>query len=115
VVNLGRYIDRPAGELSYGRKRALEIATTIALDPQVMLLDEPMAGMGVEDVAVVTDVIREAARNKTVVMVEHNLKVVRDLCERVTVLQRGEVLAEGDYDEISNNEQVRSAYMGSGQ
>jgi branched-chain amino acid transport system ATP-binding protein len=74
-----------------------------------------MAGMGVEDVAVVTDVIREAARNKTVVMVEHNLKVVRDLCERVTVLQRGEVLAEGDYDEISNNEQVRSAYMGSGQ
>lgn len=115
TVNLETYFDRPAGELSYGRKRALEIATTIALDPEVMLLDEPMAGMGVEDVAVVSDVIREAARNKTVVMVEHNLKVVKDLCQRVTVLQRGEVLVEGTYDEISGNELVRSAYMGSGQ
>jgi branched-chain amino acid transport system ATP-binding protein len=112
TVGLDTYVDRPAGELSYGRKRALEIATTIALDPQVMLLDEPMAGMGVEDVAVVTDVIREAARDKTVVMVEHNLKVVKDLCQRVTVLQRGQVLVEGSYDEISENEQVRIAYMG---
>ncbi|TFZ02933.1 ABC transporter ATP-binding protein [Ramlibacter henchirensis] len=115
TVNLHGYFDRPAGELSYGRKRALEIATTIALEPQVMLLDEPMAGMGLEDVAVVADVIREAARDKTVVMVEHNLKVVKDLCERVTVLQRGQVLVEGGYDEISENAQVRSAYMGSEQ
>lgn len=112
-VNLGAYYDRPAGELSYGRKRALEIATTIALEPEVMLLDEPMAGMGAEDVAVISDVIRQAARNKTVVMVEHNLKVVKDLCQRVTVLTRGEVLAEGDYREISENEKVRAAYMGS--
>ena len=112
-VNLLKYHDTLAGQLSYGRKRALEIATTIALDPQIMLLDEPMAGMGVEDVAVISEVIREAARDKTVVMVEHNLKVVKDLCERITVLQRGEVLADGSYDEISENPQVRSAYMGS--
>lgn len=102
-----------AADLSYGRKRALELATTLALEPEVMLLDEPMAGLGREDIHRVTELIREAAKGRTVVMVEHNLKVVSALADRVTVLARGRVLAEGGYDEVAANAQVRSAYMGS--
>jgi branched-chain amino acid transport system ATP-binding protein len=103
---------RLAGDLSYGRKRVLEIATTLALDPKVLLLDEPMAGMGHEDVGVVSNIIRSIAANRAVLMVEHNLTVVADLCDWITVLQRGEILAAGDYATVSQDERVKVAYMG---
>ena len=112
-LGLGRWRDTRAADLSYGRKRVLEIATTLALDPKVLLLDEPMAGMGGEDVATVADIIRDVARDRGVLMVEHNLSVVADLCHRVTVLQRGEILASGDYATVSRDPDVRTAYMGS--
>lgn len=99
-------------DLPYGRKRALEIATTLALDPQVMLLDEPTAGMGHEDVDRVTRLIREVARGRTVLMVEHNMSVVAGISDVITVLQRGAILAEGDYASVSNDPAVREAYMG---
>lgn len=102
----------PAAELPYGRKRALEIATTLALEPEMLLLDEPMAGMGQEDVARVSELIRQVAAERTVLMVEHNLSVVKDLSSTITVLQRGEILAEGDYKTVSENEAVIEAYMG---
>ena len=104
--------DTRAADLSYGRKRVLEIATTLALDPQVLLLDEPMAGMGQEDVRMVAEIIRDVAQSRAVLMVEHNLKVVADLCHQVTVLQRGEILTSGDYRTVSQDERVRVAYMG---
>ncbi|MCO4319461.1 ABC transporter ATP-binding protein [Phyllobacterium sp. 21LDTY02-6] len=104
--------NRLAADLSYGRKRVLEIATTLALEPKVLLLDEPMAGMGHEDVHHVSDLIRDVARDRAVLMVEHNLKVVADLCDQVTVLQRGEILTSGDYRTVSRDERVRVAYMG---
>ncbi|MBV8764079.1 MAG: ABC transporter ATP-binding protein [Hyphomicrobiales bacterium] len=112
-VNLSEFQDTPAGELAYGRKRALEIATTLALDPEVLLLDEPMAGIGREELPRIIDLVRQVAKGRTVVMVEHNLSVVANLCDRVTVLQRGEILAEGSYAEVSADERVRTAYMGS--
>mgnify|MGYP003700937717 FL=1 len=98
--------------MSYGRKRALEIATTLALDPELMLLDEPTQGMGHEDVEMVTQLIRKVSANRTILMVEHNLGVVSSLCDTITVLQRGAVLAEGSYDEVANNPRVKEAYMG---
>lgn len=101
-----------AVELPYGRKRALEIATTLALDPEVLLLDEPTQGLAHEDVDRVKDLIRKLAAERTVLMVEHNMGVVSDLCNVITVLQRGVVLAEGSYAEISSNPQVLEAYMG---
>jgi len=101
-----------ADELPYGRKRALELAATLALEPKVLLLDEPMAGMGVEDIARASEMIRQAARGRTVLMVEHNLSVVADLCDVITVLARGEVLAEGDYAAVSQNPRVVEAYLG---
>ncbi|CAM3907725.1 ABC transporter ATP-binding protein [Bordetella tumulicola] len=101
-----------AGELPYGRKRALELATTFALDPDIVLLDEPMAGLGIEDVNRVADLIAEHASDKTIVMVEHNLKVVERLSNIVTVLCRGEVLAEGSYDDVAADERVLQAYIG---
>jgi branched-chain amino acid transport system ATP-binding protein len=103
---------RPAGELSYGRKRALELATTLALDPEMLLLDEPMAGMGAEDVARTAALVRRVAQGRTVLMVEHNLKVVADLSDTITVLEAGRVLAEGDYDTVSRDPRVKRAYMG---
>jgi branched-chain amino acid transport system ATP-binding protein len=112
LVGLEDASNRMAGDLSYGRKRVLEIATTLALDPKVLLLDEPMAGMGHEDVGMVSDIVRTVARDRAVLMVEHNLTVVADLCDWITVLQRGEVLAAGDYDTVSRDERVRTAYMG---
>ncbi|SEI15811.1 amino acid/amide ABC transporter ATP-binding protein 1, HAAT family [Rhizobium tibeticum] len=112
-VGLSKERDAIAADLSYGRKRVLEIATTLALDPRVLLLDEPMAGMGHEDVGVVSALIREVARDRAVLMVEHNLSVVADICQQVTVLQRGEILAEGDYATVSADARVRQAYMGS--
>jgi branched-chain amino acid transport system ATP-binding protein len=111
-VGLDDARDRLAGDLSYGRKRVLEIATTLALDPKVLLLDEPMAGMGHEDVGTVSEIIRAVAKDRAVLMVEHNLTVVADLCHWITVLQRGEILAAGDYDTVSSDERVRIAYMG---
>jgi branched-chain amino acid transport system ATP-binding protein len=114
AVGLTAFEHAIAVELPYGRKRALEIATTLALDPEVMLLDEPTAGMTHEDVERISALIRRVAQNRTVVMVEHNLSVVADLCERITVLQRGEILAEGDYAAVSRNPDVVQAYMGSG-
>ncbi|MEX0923239.1 MAG: ABC transporter ATP-binding protein [Rhodovibrionaceae bacterium] len=113
-VGLEDASDHLAVELPYGRKRAVEIATTLALDPELMLLDEPMAGMGHEDIGRVSELIRQVARNRTVLMVEHHLDVVADLSDKITVLQRGSVLAEGTYDEVSNNPEVREAYMGTG-
>jgi branched-chain amino acid transport system ATP-binding protein len=112
AVNLSAYRDLPATELPYGRKRALEIATTLALDPAMLLLDEPMAGMGHEDIGRISDLIRRIAKNRTVLMVEHNLNVVADLCDRVTVLARGEILADGSYATVSADPRVREAYMG---
>lgn len=112
TVGLSKERDVVAADLSYGRKRVLEIATTLALDPKVLLLDEPMAGMGQEDVSVIADLIREVARTRAVLMVEHNLSVVANICHHVTVLQRGEILAEGNYETVSNDPRVRVAYMG---
>jgi branched-chain amino acid transport system ATP-binding protein len=112
AVGLTGHAGDMAADLSYGRKRVLEIATTLALEPRVLLLDEPMAGMGHEDVAQVSELISRVARDRAVLMVEHNLKVVADLCDEIVVLQRGEIIAEGDYATVSNNPQVREAYMG---
>ncbi len=111
-LGLTPYLHTRAADLSYGRKRVLEIATTLALDPQVLLLDEPMAGMGQEDVHMVADIIREVAKDRAVLMVEHNLSVVADICHHVTVLQRGEIIASGDYETVSRDPRVRTAYMG---
>jgi branched-chain amino acid transport system ATP-binding protein len=103
-----------AAELPYGRKRALEIATTLALEPELLLLDEPMAGLGREDIARISALVRDLAKSRTVLMVEHNLSVVADLSDVITVLTRGRVLAEGSYAEVSENAEVREAYMGTG-
>jgi branched-chain amino acid transport system ATP-binding protein len=103
-----------AGELPYGRKRALEIATTLALEPEMMLLDEPMAGMGHEDIGRISDLIRRVSANRTVLMVEHNMSVVAELSDTITVLQRGEILAEGPYSTVSRDPAVIEAYMGTG-
>jgi branched-chain amino acid transport system ATP-binding protein len=112
AVGLSPFEHTVAVELPYGRKRALEIATTLALDPERMLLDEPTAGLAHEDVERIAALIGRVAQDRTVLMVEHNLSVVANLCHHITVLQRGEILAEGDYATVSQNEQVRVAYMG---
>jgi branched-chain amino acid transport system ATP-binding protein len=114
AVGVEGYAELAAVELPYGRKRALEIATTLALDPEVLLLDEPMAGMGAEDIERTSQLIRRVAKQRTVLMVEHNLSVVADLSDRLTVLARGEVLAEGEYAQVSKDPQVIEAYMGTG-
>ena len=111
-VGLDALCDRKAAELPYGRRRALELATTLALEPELLLLDEPMAGMGHEDVARTAALIRRVAKDRTVLMVEHNLSVVADLSDRITVLARGEILAEGDYGQVSQDPAVIEAYMG---
>ena len=114
AVGLLEFADVLAGELSYGRKRSLEIATTLALDPEVMLLDEPMAGMAQEDVGRIAALIKKVSSNRTILMVEHNLSVVADLSDFITVLARGRVLAEGDYATVSKDERVIEAYIGVG-
>jgi branched-chain amino acid transport system ATP-binding protein len=113
-VGLGTFLEAKAVELPYGRKRALEIATTLALEPEMLLLDEPTAGMGHEDIERISALIKAVAANRTVLMVEHNLSVVANLCDVITVLTRGRVLAEGDYESVSANPEVREAYMGVG-
>jgi branched-chain amino acid transport system ATP-binding protein len=114
AVGLSDFEETVAVELPYGRKRALEIATTLALDPEMMLLDEPTAGMTHEDVDRIAALIKRVATNRTVLMVEHNLSVVSTLSDHITVLARGEVLAEGDYRSVSTNPKVVEAYMGAG-
>jgi branched-chain amino acid transport system ATP-binding protein len=111
-VDLGSFADTQTVDLPYGRKRALEIATTLALEPEMMLLDEPTQGMGHEDIGRVTALIKRVSAGRTILMVEHNLSVVANLCDTITVLQRGAVLAEGDYETVSNNPQVLEAYVG---
>jgi len=112
AVGLSTYARTLAVELPYGRKRALEMATTLALDPEMMLLDEPTAGMTHEDVERITELIRTMAVNRTVLMVEHNLSVVSTLSDHITVLARGQVLAQGDYATVSKNPDVVQAYLG---
>lgn len=114
AVGLAGFAALPAASLPYGRKRALEIATTLALEPEMLLLDEPTSGLGQEDIGRITALIRDAARERTVLMVEHNLSVVADLSNVITVLTRGRVLAEGDYRAVSANPEVIEAYMGTG-
>jgi branched-chain amino acid transport system ATP-binding protein len=111
-VGLTEYVHTTAGLLSYGRKRALEIATTLALDPEMMLLDEPTAGMTHEDVDRIVDLIKRIRTGRTILMVEHNLSVVEGLCDTITVLTRGRILAEGDYAAVSQNPEVIAAYLG---
>ncbi|SOC82754.1 branched-chain amino acid transport system ATP-binding protein [Ensifer adhaerens] len=111
-VGLKRFAHVPAVELPYGRKRALEIATTLGLEPELMLLDEPTQGMGSEDVGQVADLIKRVSVGRTIIMVEHNLGVVSKLADSITVLSRGEVLAEGTYEQVSKNPAVMEAYMG---
>jgi branched-chain amino acid transport system ATP-binding protein len=113
AVDLQTYSSIPAVELAYGRKRALEIATTLAMDPKLMLLDEPTQGMGLEDVDRIRLLIKKVAADRTVLMVEHNMSVVASIADTITVLQRGATLAEGPYAEVSRNPAVIEAYMGS--
>jgi branched-chain amino acid transport system ATP-binding protein len=115
AVDLQKYADLTAVELSYGRKRALEIATTLAMNPTLMLLDEPTQGMGLEDVDRIRQLIKKVAAKRTVLMVEHNMSVVASIADTITVLQRGATLAEGSYEEVSKNPAVIEAYMGSAQ
>jgi branched-chain amino acid transport system ATP-binding protein len=112
-VGLSEFANVPAVEMPYGRKRALEIATTLALDPEMMLLDEPTAGMGHEDIDRISALIKRIAERYTILMVEHNLSVVANLSNVITVLTRGRVLAEGSYAELSKDERVKEAYLGS--
>ncbi|ARN19172.1 ABC transporter ATP-binding protein [Piscinibacter gummiphilus] len=112
-VDLDAYAALPTVELSYGRKRALEIATTLAMDPELMLLDEPTQGMGLEDVDRIRQLIKKVSANRTILMVEHNMSVVSSIADTITVLQRGATLAEGPYAEVSKNPAVMEAYMGS--
>ncbi|HEX7640773.1 MAG TPA: ABC transporter ATP-binding protein [Burkholderiaceae bacterium] len=111
-VDLRSFADKVTVDLPYGRKRALEIATTLAMEPELMLLDEPTQGMGHEDVSRVTDLIKKVSAGRTILMVEHNMNVVSGICDRISVLQRGAILAEGSYKEVSSNAQVMEAYMG---
>lgn len=113
TVGLAEFADWVTVELPYGRKRALEIATTLATEPELMLLDEPTQGMGHEDVERVTQLIKKVAANRTVLMVEHNMNVVASIADTISVLQRGQVIAEGSYETVSTNPQVLEAYMGS--
>ncbi|OAF12312.1 ABC transporter ATP-binding protein [Bradyrhizobium centrolobii] len=111
-VGLSDFAETTALEMPYGRKRALEIATTLALDPEMLLLDEPMAGMGHEDIDKIAALIKRVSANRTILMVEHNLNVVSDLSDAITVLTRGRVLAEGNYQELTNDQRVKEAYLG---
>ena len=112
-VGLSDFAKSVTVDLPYGRKRALEIATTLAMEPELMLLDEPTQGMGHEDVKRVTDLIKKVSKGRTILMVEHNMSVVAGISDRISVLQRGAILAEGDYQTVSQNPQVLEAYMGS--
>jgi branched-chain amino acid transport system ATP-binding protein len=111
-VDLTSFADTVTADMPYGRKRALEIATTLAMEPELMLLDEPTQGMGHEDVHRVTELIKKVSQGRTILMVEHNMSVVSGICDKISVLQRGAMLAEGSYADVSKNPQVMEAYMG---
>ena len=111
-VDLTEFADTITVDMPYGRKRALEIATTLAMEPELMLLDEPTQGMGHEDVHRVTELIKKVSAGRTILMVEHNMSVISGICDKISVLQRGAMLAEGSYAEVSKNPQVMEAYMG---
>ncbi|MFC6788991.1 ABC transporter ATP-binding protein [Methylobacterium komagatae] len=113
-VGLADYAEANAADLSYGRKRTLEIATTLALNPPMLLLDEPTQGMAIDDVDRIKRLIRRIAKGRTILMVEHNMSVVADLCDAITVLQRGEILAQGTYAQVSADPAVKAAYLGGG-
>lgn len=115
LVDLGAFAEEATVNLPYGRKRALEIATTLAMEPELMLLDEPTQGMGHEDVNRVTQLIKRVSQGRTILMVEHNMNVVSSIADTITVLARGAVLAEGSYAEVSRNPAVMEAYMGTTQ
>lgn len=115
TVELGEFAHVVAVELPYGHKRALEIATTLAMEPELMLLDEPTQGMGHGDVGRVTDLIKRASRERTVLMVEHNMSVVATIADTITVMQHGRIIAEGPYAAVSRNPLVIEAYMGTGE
>jgi branched-chain amino acid transport system ATP-binding protein len=114
ALGLSTLLDTVAIELPYGRKRALELATTLALDPELVLLDEPTSGLSHGDIPLVSSIIKDAAKTRTVMMVEHNLSVVAELADTITVLTRGKILVEGTYAQISQHPDVREAYMGAG-
>ena len=111
-VGLARLADKPAGSLAYGQKRALELALALALDPSLLLLDEPTAGMGLEDVDRTIALVKQVARGRTIVFVDHNMHVVGSLADRVTVLQQGQILAEGSYEHVRMDDKVITAYLG---
>jgi branched-chain amino acid transport system ATP-binding protein len=111
-VGLAHLADKVAGSLAYGQKRALELALALALDPSLLLLDEPTAGMGLEDVDRTIDLVRQVAKGRTVVLVDHNMHVVGSLADRVTVLQQGQILAEGSYEQVRRDDRVITAYLG---
>lgn len=111
-VDLSHFANELTVNLPYGRKRALELATTLALEPELMLLDEPTQGMGHEDVGRVTELIKKVSSGRTILMVEHNMNVVSSIADRITVLQRGAIIADGSYDQVSKNPLVMEAYMG---
>jgi branched-chain amino acid transport system ATP-binding protein len=113
-VGLAAFAATTAAALPYGRKRALELATTLALDPEMLLLDEPTSGIGHEDIYHIAALIKAVSVNRTVLMVEHDLSVVAKLSDRITVLTRGRILAEGDYETVSANPEVREVYLGAG-
>lgn len=113
-VRLGDFSSEIAGNLPYGRKRALELAVTLAMDPVLMLLDEPTQGMGYEDVQHIAGLIKEVSAGRSVLMVEHNMTMVAQIADRLTVLQRGEIIADGCYGDVSKNPEVISAYLGGG-
>jgi len=111
-VGLAHLADKVAGSLAYGQKRALELALALALDPSLLLLDEPTAGMGREDVDRTIDLVKQVARGRTVVLVDHNMHVVGSLADQVTVLQQGQILAEGTYEQVRMDDKVITAYLG---
>ncbi len=113
LVELKKFAQVAAGELPYGHKRALELATTLATDPKVMLLDEPTQGLGIEEVDHITQLIKRFSKERTVLMVEHNMRMVAAIADRISVLRYGRIIAEGSYDEVSRNPQVIEAYLGS--
>jgi len=112
LVELKKFANVSAGELPYGHKRALELATTLAADPKVMLLDEPTQGLGIEEVDHITQLIKRFSKDRTVLMVEHNMRMVAAIADRISVLRYGQIIAEGSYQEVSKNPQVIEAYLG---
>jgi branched-chain amino acid transport system ATP-binding protein len=111
-VGLAHLADKLVGSLAYGQKRALELALALALEPSLLLLDEPTAGMGLEDVDRTITLVKELAKGRTVVFVDHNMHVVGSLSDQVTVLQQGQILAQGSYEEVRMDEKVITAYLG---